>query len=45
MVSVTEKVLPKKYANKSNFSKMITISLGDETVIANQIQTCFSKSS
>ena len=35
MVSVTEKVLPKKYANKSRFCEIITLSLAEQTVINN----------
>ena len=33
MVSVTEEVLPKKYANKSIFSEMMTMSLAEGTVM------------
>ena len=35
MVSVTEKVLPKKYAIKSRFWEIITLSLAEQTVTNN----------
>ena len=35
MVSVIEKVLPKKYANKSRFCEIITLSQAEQTVINN----------